>query len=1012
MKTAVPSFHVVLVSLLAVMAIPVMAADDWTHVRVEQSTITLPTYAWYEDVNPLCLGDSIYPYTRQDHIAKDAEPREYKTIELENRYLKVICLPELGGRLFRVIDKTTDEDMFHYVKEIKPALIAMRGAFITGGVEWNPGPTSHTVTLVSPVDVTVVENADGSATLVVGNTEKIRRTRWTVRLTLHPDKAYLDESIRMFNPTDGMHSYYFWNCTAFPCLPGTRFIYPMTLGTDHNGTRFYSWPVNGDKDLSWLKNYDTMSSIFGYECGFDFFGAYDVDLDRGIVSHANHREVKGKKAWTWGQDDFGIVSQMALSDGGRTGAPYIEVQSGPLLTQSDFGMLKPRQEKAWREYWYPVHGLGDAFEYATKDVAAQTVRQGNALEVRLIPTAEFPGAECSLSKDGRTLHQETLDLTPLAPVAMTLEEAPDGPLSVKVVGADGQTLLAYETPLSIPKVGAPDLTEKLARADGEPTAQELYRRAFRSDCSSWMGGARGHYGEVLKLDPGHTPSLMGIAAIDIEQGRFEDAATGLDKAVQHDPDTGMAWYLLGVAKLNLGDFEAAKAHGYEAAHTLGPVAQGYNLAGRARMRMKDYDGAIADFARAMSEAPRDSENRNAWFAARLAAGDTAVFDDVRPIIHAEDPTDFVPRAQAGLQSADAMDAFIADVAAIAGEKEFTVTEAALFFANLGLTDEAERIFRALCEQKAFPVTPMAFYYHAHFADHVGADDLAESSLTKAAQMNPDYAMPARVEALPALAHAVEASPQDANAHLLCGQALSHFGRRDEAEKHWKQAADLNPNLSQAWYMLARLAQSRNEKDAAADLFAKALAARPTDQVCRRDLAKLLGALGRRDDGIELVKTMPANRTPRYDLILWLADAYMAEERYDDCIALLDTARFSNWEGSSRPHDIFVDALTKRGIGYFEAGQLAEALADFEKALTFPANLEVGARYELTDAEVRYWLGRTLMAMGRDEDARKAWETGAAQMTKDSARKDFIALTDAQDTHVKKCRTALELVGAP
>ncbi|GAG20960.1 unnamed protein product, partial [marine sediment metagenome] len=258
-------------------------------------------------------------------------------------------------------------------------MIAMRGAFISGGVEWNAGPQVHTVTVASPVDALIGRNADGSAYIEVSNLEKSLRTQWTVRVTLHRGKAYLDEQIRIFNPTDAISPYYFWNCTAFPNQPGTRFIYPMTLGTDHHGVRFFSWPIHKGKDISWLKNYETSASIFSVDCAFDFFGAYDVDMDRGIVQVADQHELSGKKAWTWGNWDFGLVSQENLTD---DDGPYIEVQSGPLPTQSDYGMLLPREEVSWREWWYPVHGLGEGFEYATKDIAIQTIHKENQLQLR------------------------------------------------------------------------------------------------------------------------------------------------------------------------------------------------------------------------------------------------------------------------------------------------------------------------------------------------------------------------------------------------------------------------------------------------------------------------------------------------------------------------------------------------------------------------------------------------------------------------------------------------------
>ncbi|MEW6253115.1 MAG: DUF5107 domain-containing protein, partial [Planctomycetota bacterium] len=402
------------------------AARAWT------GTITIPTYPWESDINPkfwaldttaqgpaVGLSSIIYPYTMQDHLFRVREDRTYKALFLENEYLKATCLPALGGRLHSVLDKTTGQEMFHANRVIKPSMIAMRGAWISGGVEWNAGPQGHTVTSVAPVDVLAGEDPDGSAWLEIANLEQSQRTRWTVRLTLHPGRAYLDERIRLFNPADAVSPYYFWNCTAFPCRAGTRFVFPMTLGTDHSAEKFFTWPVFQGCDLTWLKNYEDMTSIFARDCVFDFFGAYDVDADRGVVQTADHRVLPGKKAWTWGTSDFGLVAQQNLTD---EDGPYIEVQSGPLPTQSDYGMLAPRQEVAWQEWWYPVHGLGDGFEFATRDVALQTYRHAERFELRVIATAVFPQARCTLASDGRTLLETRVDLSPDKPQVVEIRK--------------------------------------------------------------------------------------------------------------------------------------------------------------------------------------------------------------------------------------------------------------------------------------------------------------------------------------------------------------------------------------------------------------------------------------------------------------------------------------------------------------------------------------------------------------------------------------------------------------
>ena len=238
MKDMIKRFFAVLFSSGLLLVIPTVS---WAKVRVWEGSVTIPTYGWAEDVNPkfwalegevkfstTVKGSIVYPYTMQDHLYRTKENRTYKALFLENEYLKVTCLPELGGRLHSVLDKTEGKEMFHFNKVIKPGMIAMRGAWISGGVEWNAGPQGHTVTILSPVDAVIGRNADGSAYLEVSNLEKSLRTQWTVRVTLHPGKSYLDERIRIFNPTDGVNPYYFWNCTAFPNRPGTRFIYPMT----------------------------------------------------------------------------------------------------------------------------------------------------------------------------------------------------------------------------------------------------------------------------------------------------------------------------------------------------------------------------------------------------------------------------------------------------------------------------------------------------------------------------------------------------------------------------------------------------------------------------------------------------------------------------------------------------------------------------------------------------------------------------------------------------------------
>ena len=487
----------------------------------------------------------IYPYTMQDDLSTTKENRTYKAAYLENEYLRVLCLPEIGGRIQSVYDKRRNEEMFYRNQVIKPGMIALRGAWISGGVEWNRGPTGHTVTSFSPVDVITVDNADGSASLIIGNTEMNFRTGWSVRLTLHPGRAYLDEEISIFNPTDGFHSYYFWNNTAFPNRSGTRFIYPMTLGTDHEGINFFAWPIHEGRDMTWLKNYPDPSSIFAYDCAFDFFGAYDVDRDYGIIQVANHHVVPGKKAWTWGNADSGLASQAVLTD---EDGPYIEVQSGPLPTQADFGMLVPGQTVAWQEWWIPVFGLGQGFEYATKDIAVERIESAEGAELRVISTGRFPGVTLEVTREGEAILSEQVDLTPSKTHSARFESERRASVEIAILDPDGKVLLSYVSPLDIPKVTPP--TGDIDRAS--PTVEEMYLEGQRLDRQTNRVEARAWYERALEQDQGHAPSLTALAVLDLEAGLFDSAADRLTKAVHRDPLVGMAWYLRGVGELRRG----------------------------------------------------------------------------------------------------------------------------------------------------------------------------------------------------------------------------------------------------------------------------------------------------------------------------------------------------------------------------------------------------------------------------------------------------------------------------
>ncbi|MEN6334361.1 MAG: DUF5107 domain-containing protein [Phycisphaerales bacterium] len=988
-----------------------ISTPGWAKVQAWEGTITIPTYGWAEDVNPkfwaledriklstTVKGAIVYPYTMQDHLYRVKEDRTYKALFLENEYLKVTCLPELGGRLHSVFDKTQGKETFHLNNVIKPSMIAMRGAFISGGVEWNAGPQVHTVTVLSPVDALVGTNPDGSAYLEVSNLEKTLRTRWTVRVTLHPGKAYLDEQIRIANPVDAVNPYYFWNCTAFPCHKGTRFIYPMTLGTDHYGVQFFSWPINEGKDLSWLKNYETWASIFSVDCVFDFFGGYDVPADRGVVQVAEHYELSGKMAWTWGQWDFGLVSQKNLTD---NDGPYIEIQSGPLPTQSDYGMLAPRQEVAWREWWYPVHGLGDGFEFATKDVAVQTSREGDGLKLRILTTGKFPKASCVLTQQGKELVSKQLDLSPSDPQTVVLSPRPEGPVDVSILTRQGVVLAQFTTPLPIPKTDPPVRAAWADKADAGLTIEEKFLKAQKLDLAMNRKKAREAYEAVLADDSGYAPALRALAILDTEAALCDKAIERLQKAVERDPSDGLAWYFLGVNRLRTHAAKEALGCARQASLGSGVRALALDLAGRAHASLGDKQAAVEAFQTAANLNPKDSVARDHLLVALYAAGDAAAaFKQAQEAVD-QHPTDLVPRAILALQGSKQMDVFAAQAREFVGEDDFEMLETSLLFAELGLTREAAKLVSAVCVD-AVPAnerSPLPLYYMAWFAK---GTPVSGGWLQRAATTRRDCVFPSRPEELEVFEYAIAENPQDAQARLLIGDLCAHLGRTAEAAGHWQKAVELDPSLSVAWRNLGLYAWAEeNDLTKAAESYRKAIDARPKDQPLYRDLAEILIAQEKRPDAIKLLESTPPDKLRRADVIVLLAQSYLDEELHDDTIKLLESTPYVvNWEGQTITWDLYHKAHMARGRIRFDGQDFAAALADFEAALAYPENIGVGRSNKPQEAAAQYWRGKALQSLGRLDQAKSAWREGAVGVDG----------SEDQNKHRDLCREALNQAG--
>ncbi len=960
-------------------------------VKVWEGTISIPTYGWQDDVNPkfwameagakgatTVKASITYPYNMQDHLSRKLEDITYKAIFLENEYLKITCLPELGGRLHSIYDKTTGEEAFHKNDVIKPSMIAMRGGFISGGIEWNAGPQVHTVTILSPVDVLSGTNPDGSAYIEVSNLEKSLRTRWTVRVTLHQGRALLDEDITIYNPTEAMNPYYFWNCTAFPQLKGTRFIYPMSKGTDHFGVNYFNWPEHEGNDLSWTKNYEEASSIFAVDCAYDFFGAYDVDLDRGIVQVADHNEHPGKKAWTWGQGEYGRVSMKNLGD---TNPEYIEVQSGPLQTQSDYGILPPGASVSWKEYWYPVHGLDDGFEYATEKVTVQTLHDGNNIDINLISTEQITGVNCVVSAKGKEIQRKKTDLSPLNSVALKMSKNNNDTVTVLIESENGNVLAEFQSPLPLPGVIPIEPPTYVNKKDELLSVEEKYLKAQKFDRALDRINARKYYNDALSDDSLHLASLRDLAILDFEQGMYAQAKMGLSKALKQIPnDDGIAWYFLGLCQLRDRNTDGAAKCGFKASRCQGTEARGFDLVGRSFMMQKKYELAQMYFAKAHHTDLNDPILYHHYLLSMLKSGKKDKALELATKRIAMNPTELVPRFIQLVWGTE-KDNIISEVKDFVGEDDFEILEGSLVFSRVGLVSEAIEILESACINivPAEEQNHLVQYQLAYLNQLNGNENKADDYLNKAGSNYQDFINVVRPEMEDVLLYAIKKNKNDAVASYQLGNLYANFGRLSESVQFWTKATNSNPNLSIPWRNLGLYYWVvKNDHNKSELCYKSAIKARPLDQTLFRDCAKVLVDDGRIQEAITLLENMKFEGTRRSDLIIDLAQNYLDNKNYDHCIDLLTSVPyFVNWEGSSITWNIFNEANVNKGIALFDEGNYRAALKAFEKALTFPDNLGVGRSMRTQEAKAWFWKGKTLLAMNKNKEALAAWKSGAA-----------------------------------
>jgi len=971
-------------------------------VQVWRGKLTIPTYALGPaDPNPafpLINSNDVYPYTMLDDLTDDKVSRTYDALYLENRYLKVIILPELGGHVYSLYDKVNQREVLYRNHVVKYGLVGPRGAWISGGIEFS-FPYAHTMNTVSPVESTIHHNSDGSATVVVGAIDWVSNMYSEIALTLGPDSAALQEDVTLFNATSQANLYLFWSNAAVKASNDLHYVYPMreTIDDDPFAT-VGAWPVSGGVDKSWYKNDPEAMAIFGRDVHRDFFGVYYDDSDSGLVHVADFRQDPGKKIWTWGTARSGRIWDKLLSD---DDGPYNEIQSGRFATQGFREFMEPRRIEQWTEYWYPVGGLKNGFVDATREGAINVIYSAEnssppSATVRLCPTMEAIGATVVIKQGSailrviqdahlQPLHAETYSVS-VQDVSTAKQK-----LEVEVKSADGQPMLHWSAaepidgnPEFVPREGT-RLESEIPDSAQTPT-QALYLRGVFLQKIGNMQGALKVYDEVLQLDPDYIPALLREGWYQYQAGNLDQAEHLIARAVNRDATSSEAQYALGVVERAKGRLNLATDAFWASIHYGGETAAALVELGEIAVRLHDYPNAAELLKRAVAIGPEDAlaladlsvaERRSGKSKEALAAAEKATaLMPLLPYALAERFED----EQALLATVRAKQEDGSDWHEIIGSDPQNYLAIAAWYHSLGAWQSADLVLNAaVADPSTSPISPLMNYYLASDARQEGHAQVAAQLAGYAAAASSTAVFPNRLEDAAVLQEALQSDPSDPQAKYELGNFLFAHERFEEAASLWRKAIAEGFNNSVILRNMGEFERHITpELTKAAEDYRRAISLRPTDYRLYSDLDEIYEEENDMAARKELFEKAPQpvrdHDTVRARHIIFL----METDRYEEALKELADHNFKPWEGGVSFRNLYVSSNMARGRQELAGHRAVQAAQYFRDAMLYPENLGTGAPDTAATSEQRYWLGNALEAENMHEKAKQEWENAAKQ----------------------------------
>ncbi len=949
-------------------------AQDAARISVE--TRAIQTYPFSEpNPIPILARDArLYPYHRFEGYAHEPEMRDWTVVHLENEWIEVWVLPEVGGKVWGARVKESGHEFIYRNEVLKFRNIALRGPWTSGGIEFNLGVIGHTPATATPVDWTTRENDDGSVSVFVGTHDLPSRTRWRVEVRLPRDRAAFETRVLWHNPTPFEQPYYNWMTGAAFAKDDLVMTVPGSTYLEHPGGP-NAWPTNPEGMR--LSNY--ADNAFGGNKSYhvvgeheDFFGGYFTGDGYGFGHWARYEEMPGQKIWFWALSRQGGIWEDLLTD---TDGQYMEFQAGRLFVQySPGGQINPISQVGfdpgatdrWVESWFPVEGLGGLTDASQEGAMHVTVDEGSVH----VTAHAFRAMSDSvrITVDGVEAVAEPVHFSVLEPESWSVGSAATFGHTIAVppgahVRVEFPALgLLYDSDPDAQALGRPFSTPDEALPTVPVTARRI-EAARELQQGRYLAEARELYDHVLADEPWNRDALLGAANLEARRGRWEVGLHHARKALQLDTYDPAANFAAGILYRGLGaDRDATEAFGW-AARSMAFRSVAYIELAELALKRRDIREATR-YARLALDYDRAS--LSAWEVLAMAGrlgGDLGVVEEAIGQIRTLDPLSVFAHVEDFLTAASRIDSD-GDAAlelTRSLRSEFPaqeLIEVGIRYVDTDQTDEATRVFSLA---------------RSHFDDPVAeawdtvlrgeSDSLADGTAVA-------FTFPFRVESLPILAAASETSGHWSWRYLLALNlwARDRGGEAVEELVAIGDEADYGPvYVSRA---LLGMALDESRVDVERDL-RRGVDLGAAQPAMWAPLITYLQDEGRWSEALDATDDARRRFPTDFNFELLRAASLVELGRAVEAIEVLDSTRVLPSEHSATSHTLFAQAHTMAGVEALESGDPATALSHFSRATEWPEHLGLGRPFDVDERLQDFLMGVALEGEGDAVGAREA-----------------------------------------